>query len=420
MKFFLFLIFLTVFLSERSVTAEPCTGAFLHKDGGILTVSPFDLGDGQQHFVFVDFRTGYIRLLKQESNEFTAGPALLSDSLIELHLQCIGENLRLQKSDGSTDHATKLHMKEEGVQFASREINLSGSLFIPEKMAPLGTILMLHGSGPLNRYSFGPIPYFFAASGFVVLVYDKRGTGQSAGNFDTATLEQLSDDGAAALAYLKSRKDIDPNRIGVWGSSQGGFLAAAVVAKSKKVNFLIDQSGMYVPVWQQEIYRTRSEMQAQGYSPVEISNAQTYLDHFFTVASTGKNWEKLQQEMIALKTRPWFDLVPKADDLKTLRWYWQTLYSYDPQRYLEKVNCPVLGVFGALDRSTPVTETIERMKKALQKARNTKFEYRIFASANHGLLEAKTGSEREIPELRKLVPEAFAYQRTWLTTLMAR
>ena len=420
MKFLLFAGFLLLICHDGFCMTDSAeeSGAFSRQDGSIVIMAPFDLGDGQPHFVFVDFRTGYIRILKQEGSEFTAGPTLFSDSPIELRVQPSEKELHFQ-INGSADQAVKIGMKEEPIQFRSGDINLAGTLFLPST-TPRATIVLLHGSGPLTRYSFGPIPYFFAASGFAVLVYDKRGTGQSKGDMDSATLDLLSQDGAAAVAYLKTRKDIDSKRIGLWGSSQGGFLAATVAAKSSDVKFLIDQSGMYVSVWRQEIYRTKSEMEAQGFKPEEIATALQYLDEFFKVARTGKNWEQLKARMNSLKNEKWFDLVAKADDLKSLRWYWETLYSYDPEKNLEKVSCPVLGIFGGLDRSTPVPETIDNMKRALRKAKNSAFDYRIYPEANHGLLEAKTGSEREIPNLKRLVPEAFEYQRDWISEVSRR
>ena len=395
-------------------SAASCTAAFRHKDGGIVTISKFDLGDGQPRLVFVDFRTGYIRILTQAADEFVAGPTLLSDAPVELHTRCMKDELDWKISNNPPDQARRISIREEQVQFSSSEIRLSGTLYLPDGPSPHSTIVLLHGSGPLTRYSFGPIPYFFAASGVAVLIYDKRGTGQSTGKFDDATLDDLANDGAAAIAYLKTRKDVDPNRIGLWGSSQGGFLAAAVAARTTGLRFLMNHSGMYVPVWQQEIYRTKSEMQAEGYSEKEIATALDYLNEFFGVARSGKNWETLEKKKTEIKDKKWFDLVAKADDLKTLRWYWETLYSYDPEKPLEKVKCPVLAVFGGLDKSTPVPESITNMKRALAKAGNSNFEYRIFSNADHGMLEAKTGADTEIPNLTQLVAEAFELQRQWI------
>lgn len=95
---------------------------------------------------------------------------------------------------------------------------------VPEGNNPRPVITLLHGSGPLTRYSFGPYPHFFASLGFAVLIYDKRGTGPSTGTRVDASTgrsmareyypEGLSSDALAALHFLQSHPDIDPRQIG--------------------------------------------------------------------------------------------------------------------------------------------------------------------------------------------------------------
>ena len=70
---------------------------------------------------------------------------------------------------------------EEDVIFENSGVKLAGSLSLPEGEGPHPAIVLLHGSGPLTRYSFGPYPHFFSSLGFAVLIYDKRGTGESTG-----------------------------------------------------------------------------------------------------------------------------------------------------------------------------------------------------------------------------------------------
>src|SRR5207249_3459547 len=176
-----------------------CSGAFLHGGGGVVTISKFDLGDGQPHDVFVDFRTGYIRILSEADGQFTAGPTLVSDAPVELYADCNGDDLHWQVSKSSAEQAHRIVIRQENVRFKSDDVNLEGTLYLPQGPPPYPAVVLLHGSGPLSRYSFGPIPHFFAAAGLAVLTYDKRGTGQSTGSFDTATFDQLAEDGASAV-----------------------------------------------------------------------------------------------------------------------------------------------------------------------------------------------------------------------------
>ena len=80
---------------------------------------------------------------------------------------------------------------------------------------------------------------WFAEEGVAAFAYDKRGVGESGGNFRTVPFMELCDDGLAAIAYLKSRDEIDPKRIGVWGLSQGGWLGPLAASRSADVSFVI-------------------------------------------------------------------------------------------------------------------------------------------------------------------------------------
>ncbi len=93
---------------------------------------------------------------------------------------------------------------------------------------------------------------------------------------------------------------------------------------------------------------------------------------------------------------------------------WQKLYSFNPAGALEKVSCPVLALFGDLDNSTPVKPTIASIERALKIAGNKDLTVKIFPKGNHGLLEAETGANSEIPKLKRLVPGLFETIRDWL------
>lgn len=407
----------TVAFAEKASSENLCEGAFESGEDHLVTISKFDPGDGNLLLFFMDFQSGYARVLREDNGQLSAGNSLFSDSPTELHLSCGSTEVEWEISDQKFT-AQRIPLRQQQVDMGSGNIRLSGTLYLPKGQPPYPALVLLHGSGKLTRHSFGPIPYFFAANGFAVLTYDKRGTGQSEGKFEDADFQDFIDDGIAAVAFLRSRIDIDASRIGLWGSSQGGFIATGIAASTKGIRLLINQSGMFVPAWKQEIYRVRSEMEANGYPQTEINRANDYLTALFQAGKSGneKDWQKSQALGETLKGKEWFDLLPKIDSQKELLSFWKKDYSYDPTSKLQSVKCPVRAVFGSLDRSTPVKETIENMQKALK----GNFEYAIIQSANHALLKAITGSDREIPALKGFVPAAFDVQRKWLLQLMAR
>jgi pimeloyl-ACP methyl ester carboxylesterase len=70
------------------------------------------------------------------------------------------------------------------------------------------------------------------AMGIAVLVYDRRGSGQSSGDLDKADYEALADDAVAGQHSLTKFSRIDPDKIGFWGLSQGGWLVLKERARS--------------------------------------------------------------------------------------------------------------------------------------------------------------------------------------------
>ena len=85
--------------------------------------------------------------------------------------------------------------------------------------------MILHGSGRAagthDHPAYRVHANAFVRKGLAVLVYDKRGTGDSGGDFSTAGYKDFVQDALAAVRFLRSREDIDPLRIGLLGSSEG-------------------------------------------------------------------------------------------------------------------------------------------------------------------------------------------------------
>ena len=396
---------------------DPYVGIY-RSTSSFVSIAKFDLGDGQNRMLFTDFKSGTVRILSPSSeNSFTAGTGLLMNPPVEMQISFVrngrDEVTRIVWQVGAARRvADKVNLRREEISFSNGGVTLSGTLITPAARGSHPAVVLLHGSGGLNRYSFGPFPDFFLSRGYAVLVYDKRGTGNSNGNLEKATFDDLAADGRAAVHFLKGRKGI--TQIGLCGSSQGGFLAALVASGNRDVAFIINLYGMYVPAWQQELYRAEAEMREGALSETERAEALAFMKLEFDVGRTGQDWERLAAEMRQVKTRKWFESVPHFSDLNELVSDWRTVYSYDPALALEKVTCPVLALFGALDNSTPVPQTIANMQRALKTAGNSNFTYRVFPKGNHGLLESETGYNGEIPKLKRFVPGLFETMTIWL------
>src|SRR5690606_24771418 len=123
-------------------------------------------------------------------------------------------------------------------------------LTLPSNAGPHPAVVLISGSGAQNRDEevFGHRPFLVLADhltrhGIAVLRYDDRGTGRSTGNFAIATSRDFAADAAAAVAYLTSRPEIDRDRIGLIGHSEGALVAPMVATRSSDVAFIVLLAG---------------------------------------------------------------------------------------------------------------------------------------------------------------------------------
>ena len=126
---------------------------------------------------------------------------------------------------------------------------LAGTLSLPQKEGHFPAVILITGSGPQNRdeEALGHKPFLVLADyltqkGIAVLRFDDRGVAKSTGDYKTATTPDFAKDVQAGVDYLRTRKEIDKNKIGLIGHSEGGVIAPIVAANSKDINFIVGRN----------------------------------------------------------------------------------------------------------------------------------------------------------------------------------
>ena len=164
----------------------------------------------------------------------------------------------------------------EQVRFQNGDVSLAGTLVLPRSRGPHPAVVFVHGSGRQTRDYYRTFADHFAKRGIAGLAYDKRGVGESTGEFphDTvSSFSDLADDALEGLAFLQSRQDIDPGRVGLWGASQGGWLGPLAASRSDKVAFVICVSGAGVDADTQMNFAIPNLLRAEGSTEGEIKQA---------------------------------------------------------------------------------------------------------------------------------------------------
>ena len=257
----------------------------------------------------------------------------------------------------------------EQVTFRSGDVTLAGTLYLPSQPGRHPAIVALHASNGGSRDSpaYQHLASAVPAAGFAVLLYDRRGEGASGGS-RPAGFDPLVADGVAAVAYLRSRPDIDSSRIGVWGLSQGGWLAPLVATKSRDVAFAILVSAPGVTPARQMDYTASYALRAAGEPPDVVNRAlhvRAVVDDYYR----GRVTKSVAEAAVnGIQQESWFSQVflPVGGRLPDdpTHSLWGATMDYDPLATLARLTVPVVFFFADDDAYVPVEESMTLVRKA--------------------------------------------------------
>lgn len=282
-----------------------------------------------------------------------------------------------------------LPYKQEEVQFRNGNVTLAGTLTIPSTRGSYPAIVFTHGGGPDTRDLSRFYADLFARRGIASLIYDKRGVGESSADFvdwGRSSFEDLAGDALAGVQFLKTHKEINPKKIGLYGPSNGGWVVELAAARSKDIAFLIVLSGGAIPSWESEVYRVEAETRAEGFSEDETRAAVAFMQQKFEVARSGQGWEQFAALIKKSRQERWFPFVAAPRSLELLQEAWNGQFKYDPNTDLRKLKIPVLAVFGESDTEVPANRIADATRKALRSSKSKDYTVKVFPRATHGIL----------------------------------
>ncbi|PWT89780.1 MAG: hypothetical protein C5B54_08325 [Acidobacteria bacterium] len=396
-------------------------GIYRFADSHYVYIRTWDeLGPDQLTYITDEGLAG--PLYPSSAISFFSGPSLMIPLPQELKVTFVVNNknevtdLKWEDKTGKEKSAKKIALSEEEVEFSDANVKLAGSLVLPNGKKPFPALVLVHGSGPVTRDFFGPIAYLFANHGIAVLSYDKRGNGKSEGDWLETGFDVLADDVLAAVTYLKSRKEIDASHIGLFGVSQGGWIIPLAAAKSKDVAFAVLVSAPAVSPLTQDETRTREELRLAGSSEEEINKAISDYKNQMDGLMSDEGLQWVQSEIKKAKDAGNTELLSAngPENPRFLLWL-RTILHYDPLPALEKMKCPVLAVYGELDRGVTVADNRNLLESTLKKGGTQDVTVVILPNADHALIECKTGSASEFPYLHRFVPGFFETVLHWVS-----
>ncbi|WP_205793730.1 S9 family peptidase [Methanosarcina sp. MSH10X1] len=326
---------------------------------------------------------------------------------------------------------------EEEVVYGNNEagIKLAGTLTFPRSEGPFPAVILITGSGSQNRDEeiLGHRPFlvlsdYLTRQGIAVLRVDDRGVGGSTGDSLQATTEDFAGDVLAGIEYLKSRKEIDPARIGLIGHSEGGIIAPIVAVQSPDVAFIVMMAG--TGLTGEEIIYLQSGLinRAEGADNETIARNEALTGKIFSIVKQEQNNTVAEEEIRKLLKA---EMANMSEEEKKLSGYSETnldaqieailtpwmrfFLTYDPRPTLMEVKCPVLAINGEKDLQVPPEENLRAIEDALKAGGNKNYTVKEMPGLNHLFQTAQTGSPTEYAKIEETIsPAALEFIGNWI------
>ncbi|MGD8820874.1 MAG: alpha/beta fold hydrolase [Anaerolineae bacterium] len=266
---------------------------------------------------------------------------------------------------------------QRDVTFGNGDITLTGTLVLPQGEGPFPAVVILHGSGPETRAPYTPDAEMLVEGGIAALIYDKRGTGGSSGDWRLASLDDLVADGLAAVHFLQDQPEIAADQVGILGSSQGAWLAPFSAARDDGVSFLVQITGSATPLANQEMWGTGNALSGLGFSERAIETA-------------------MKAQHLLYSARPLIQrgVLPLGD-------LWFVYYDpyLDPADAWSQVHVPALVLYGGQDPTVPGRTSLELVRSFWAEQGHPASRIAVFPQASHALGGASRNDNAAYSEL---------------------
>ena len=236
--------------------------------------------------------------------------------------------------------------REAGVHFTCEGTVLAGTLYLPTGGGKHPAVVWVHGSGETPRLNYGPVVAPLVEDGIAVLSYDKRGVGESEGDCcpSGGHFNLLAADADGAVLAVRSHPDIDPDRVGLYGASEAGWVVPLADARLRNpVAFTALVDGPAVTTGEEEVWSDAAGEDEEG---------------------------PLTAEKKAEATQRLQEAGPSG---------------FDPVPYIERLSTPGLWLYGGADKSIPTDRSVAILTRLKRAGKN--FTIIVFPDAGHGLVD---------------------------------
>jgi uncharacterized protein len=289
----------------------------------------------------------------------------------------------------------------EKMKISSEGFLINGWLYLPKKEGKFPLIVLTNGGGddsrPIKSFSDWIAP-ILAHCGIAAFVHDKRGTGESEGDFKKTTYNDYINDAGNCAIFLSYHEKINPDLIGVAGGSEGGRIAVLAASRFPEIKFAVSFAGTVVSMEDDRLFAQMGGYRTSGIND-SIINAVTPLWKKSFAAWASKNPEehrKVNREIFEWRKKYDRDILPftkeEMDSIPEFRSVLSTWYSmpYDYLTELEHFNKKWLAIFGEVDKVVPTNASISNILHYMKLSGNEDYNIAVIPKCGHAPVDIET------------------------------
>ena len=313
------------------------------------------------------------------------------------------------------------------VSFLNKEENvrLSGTLTLPNKNSSIPAVILIPGSGAHDRdYSilrhrpFHVIADYLTRRGIAVLRFDERGVGSSTGDRSKSTCENYANDVLAGIRFLKTFSAFKPNNIGLIGHSEGGMIATVSASKSDEISFivLLGSPGLAGVEYQYQFEEVTGR--AMGLSEEMIAAKHLVQEQIFDILLNEKDPKQAEEKIYEIYRKN-YPQIPegkiRASSARFLSPGFKYNLFYDPASTLQKVQCPVLAIYGEKDLHVPPDSNFAAMEGTLKSRSDIPYKVITLPGLNHFFQNAPDKEPFEYGKINETIsPDVLELIGDWI------
>jgi len=308
-------------------------------------------------------------------------------------------------------------------------VELAGTLTLPDTEIASPAVILIHGSGRNDRNgtgfgTFHLLADYLTRQGIAVLRYDKRGAGESTGDYGQSTTLDFATDVKAAIEFLKSDSRINPALIGLIGHSEGGVIAPLVASGSDEVAFMVLMAGLGQTFGEAASYMRTDYAKSIGKTDKEATVIREWYSRFYDLAraenDTVQRQIKIHEAYNNLSDTDKEVISWNEDDItrevKGTYWIWfHEALKLEPRKYLNESACPTLAITGEKDRQANPKENLPIIEKSLEEGICNDYIVVEMPGLNHLFQTAETGAVSEYEKIPEIMsPMALQTISDWI------